>query len=273
MNLARTLRKTLVFFRRDLAIARSYRGAFFYELLEALFGVATYYYLSRFVQSVELSRVLPSGVDYFAFALVGVAFYDYLTVSFDVFENNLQEARQNGTLEALLVTETSLATQLAGSCIYPFALLALRTVVYLAWGMTLFGFPVAAANWPGALVVLLISIAAFAPLGVLSAAHLLLFKRGSPVRWVFLGVAGLVSGMVYPVTVLPDWLQSVARFIPLTWSLEAMRAALLGGASFGALWPALQALLLFAAVLLPLSLVVFGWALRRTKITGTLTHF
>jgi len=273
MSLARTLGKILACFQRDLSIARSYRGAFIYELLEALFGVATYYYLSRFVQSDELSRLLPPGVDYFAFALVGVAFFDYMTVSFDMFENSLQEARQNGTLEALLVTETSLATQLAGNCIYPFALLAMRTVVYVGWGIVLFGFPVATANWLGALMVLAVSIASFAALGVLSAAHLLLFKRGTPVRWVFFGVAGLVSGMIYPVTILPNWLQAVARFIPMTWSLQGMRAALLEGASFAGLWPAIQVLLLFATVLLPVSLAVFAWALRRTKVTGTLTHF
>jgi len=273
MRPLRTLRKVLACFRRDLAIARSYRGAFVYEIMETLFGVATYYYLSRFVQSDELSRVLPAGGDYFAFALVGVAFYDYMTVSFDLFEDSLQQARQNGTLEALLVTETSLATQLAGACMYPFALLALRTVVYIGWGVLLFGFPVAEANWSGALLVLVVSIASFAALGVFSAAHLLLFKRGSPVRWLFLGVAGLVSGMIYPVSVLPDWLQIVARFIPVTWSLEAMRGALLEGAPFAALWPAIQILLLFAVVLLPLALGAFSWALRRTRITGTLTHF
>lgn len=273
MNLLRALRKVLACFERDLAIARSYRGAFVYELMEALFGVATYYYLSRFVQSEELSRALPAGGDYFAFALVGIAFYDYITVAFDVFEDSLQQARQDGTLEALLVTETNLATQLAGSCVYPFALLAMRTVVYIAWGVLLFGFPVAEANWLGAVLVLVVSIATFSGLGVLSAAHLLLFKKGTPVRWVFLGVAGLVSGMIYPVSVLPEWLQTVARFIPVTWSLEAMRGALLEGASFARLWPAIQVLLLFAAILLPLALGAFSWALRRTRITGTLTHF
>jgi ABC-2 type transport system permease protein len=273
MKLLRTLAKICACFARDLAIARSYRGAFAYELLEALFGVATYYYLSRFVQSDALDRVLPGGVDYFAFALVGVAFFDYLGVSFDVFELSLHDARQNGTLEALLVTETSLATLLAGACVYPFALMALRTVVYLAWGILLFGFPVTEANWLGALVVLVISIVAFTGLGVLSAAHLLLFKRGNPIRWVFLGVAGLVSGMIYPVSVLPDWLQAVARFVPVTWSLEAMRGALLEGASFADLAGPIRVLLLFALILLPLSLAVFAWALRRTKVTGTLTHF
>jgi hypothetical protein len=39
------------------------------------------------------------------------------------------------------------------------------------------------------------------------------------------------------------------------------------------LWPPLAALLIFATFLLPISFLVFSWALRRTKITGTLTHF
>jgi hypothetical protein len=31
--------------------------------------------------------------------------------------------------------------------------------------------------------------------------------------------------------------------------------------------------LIFAGILLPVSFAAFSWALRRTKITGTLTHF
>jgi len=51
-----------------------------------------------------------------------------------------------------------------------------------------------------------------------------------------------------------------------------MRHALLAGVSFAQLWPSVRALILFAVILLPLSGVIFAWALRRTKITGTLTH-
>jgi hypothetical protein len=51
-----------------------------------------------------------------------------------------------------------------------------------------------------------------------------------------------------------------------------MRQAVLAGADFGQLWPSVRALIIFAIVLLPLSSLVFAWALRRTKITGTLTH-
>jgi len=272
MNFARTLRKIAAFFWRDLAIARGYRGALVLETLEALFGVATFYYLSRFVESPELESALPAGSSYFAFALVGFAFFDYLSVSLGAFDASLEEAHQNRTLEALLVTQTPLPVILAGSAVYPFVTLALRTCVYLAWGALLFGFAPNSANWSGAIAILVASILSFAGLGILSAAYQILFKRGNPAKWVVLGVSGLVGGMMYPVTVLPAPLQWVARLIPVTYSLEGMRAALLAGASWGKLWPSVAALLLFAAVLLPLSFAVFAWALRRTKITGTLTH-
>src|SRR5215471_8182960 len=125
-----------------MAIARSYRMVFALEILEAFFGVATFYYLSRFVSTEQLSLSLPYGADYFAFALVGFAFLDYLTVSLNAFDTSIMEARQNGTLEAMLVTDTPLAIILGASAAYPFALLALRTVVYIAWGVLLFHFPI-----------------------------------------------------------------------------------------------------------------------------------
>jgi ABC-2 type transport system permease protein len=272
MSVARTLRKIGAFFRRDFSIARSYRTALVLETLEALFGVATFYYLSRFVESAELERALPAGSNYFAFALVGFAFFDYLGTSLNAFDASLEEARQNRTLEALLVTQTPLSVILAGSAVYPFVALALRTVVYLAFGALLFGFAPRSANWAGGVVILAVSIFAFAGLGILSASYQMLFKRGNPAKWIVVGIAGLVGGMMYPVSVLPRPLQTLARFIPITYSLEGMRAALLQGAGWGELWPSIAALLIFAALLIPVSFVVFAWALRRTKMNGTLTH-
>src|SRR5271163_266410 len=272
MNLARTLRKIAAFFARDFAIARGYRGALLLETLEALFGVATFYYLSRFVQSPQLSSELPAGTNYFAFALVGFAFFDYLSVALSAFDSSIEEARQNRTLEALLVTQTPLPIILAGSAVYPFVALAIRTCVYLAWGALLFGFAPRSANWPGAVAILLASILAFAGLGILSAGYSILFKRGNPAKWIVLGLSGLLGGMMYPVSVLPAPLQILARLIPVTYSLEGMRGALLAGAGWRELLPSIGALLLFAVTLIPLSFAVFAWALRRTKITGTLTH-
>ena len=265
-------REVWLFFWRDLLIARSYRTAFLLEAVEALFGAAMLYYVARFVASPALEHALPQAGGYFAFSLVGFVFVDYLSVSLDTFDRSLQEARDSGTLEHLLVTQTSLPVLVAGSAIYPFVATTVRIAIYILWGVLLFQFPLHAANWLGVFVMLVATLLAFSGLGIFSASYLLLFKRGNPAKWLLLGISSVTGGMLFPVTILPDWLQFVARLNPVTYALDGMRTALLGNSGFSPLLYPLAVLLGFAAVLLPCSILAFSWALRRTKMNGTLTH-
>jgi ABC-2 type transport system permease protein len=268
----RSLRDLLRFFERDLRIASTYRSPIVLELIEALFGAAMFYYVARFVDSPQLRQTLPQGTTYFAYSLVGFVFFDYLHAALDSFDRSLQEARDTGTLEPLLVTQVPLPVIIAGSAIYPFLVTTLRIAVYLGWGALLFGFPVRSANWFSVIAVLLATLLAFCGMGILSAAYLLLFKRGNPAKWLLLSVSSVAGGMLFPVSILPDWLQMVAHFNPVTYALDAMRAVLLDGASLFQVARPLSILLLISVVLLPSSMIAFSWALRRTKITGTLSH-
>jgi ABC-2 type transport system permease protein len=160
----------------------------------------------------------------------------------------------------------------AGSAIYPFLATTVRIAVYIAWAALLFHFPLRAANWLGVFAVLLATLLAFSGLGILSASYLLLFKRGNPAKWFVLGISSVAGGMLFPVSILPNWLQLLARLNPVTYALDGMRTALLGNANFAALLYPLGVLLLFSVFLLPISVLTFSWALRRTKMNGTLTH-
>jgi ABC-2 type transport system permease protein len=268
----RMLRNLLLFFLRDLRIARTYRAPFVIEVFEALLSAATFYFVARFVDSPELRAALPQGTTYFTYSLVGFIFFDYLNASLGSFDRSLEEARDSGTLEPLLVTQVSLPVILVGSAVYPFVITTLRIAIYLAWSAALFHLPLRTANWLSVILVLGATILAFCGLGILSAAYLLLFKRGNPGKWLFLSVSGLIGGMLFPVSVLPGWLQFIAHLNPVTYALDAMRAALLDGAKVSQLLAPLSILLLFALILLPSALLGFSWALRRTKITGTLSH-
>ena len=268
----RILRDLFLFFLRDLRIARTYRSPFVLEVIEALFAAAMFFYVARFVDSPELRASLPQGKSYFAYALVGFVFFDYLSAAMDTFDQTLMEARDAGTLEPLLVTQVTLPVILVGSALYPFVSTTLRIAVYLGWGAVLFGFPLSAANWISVTMVIFATLLAFSALGIFSASYLLLFKRGNPAKWFILGISSVVGGMLFPITILPDWLQLIAHLNPITYALDAMRAALLDGANLFTIWRPLLVLILSAAVLLPLSMATFSWALRRTKINGTLTH-
>jgi ABC-2 type transport system permease protein len=265
-------REVWLFFWRDLLIASTYRTVFLLEAVEALFGAAMLYYVARFVDSPQLENTLPQAGGYFAFSLVGFIFIDYLNIALDTFDRSLQEARDSGTLEHLLVTQTTLPVLVAGSAIYPFVATTIRIAVYIAWAVLLFHFPLHAANWPGVVAMLAATLLAFSGLGILSASYLLLFKRGNPAKWFVIGISSVTGGMLFPVSILPGWLQFLAHLNPVTYALDGMRTALLAGANFPALLFPFCVLLMFAAVLLPASLLIFSWALRHTKRNGTLTH-
>ncbi|HTP68761.1 MAG TPA: ABC transporter permease [Dongiaceae bacterium] len=268
----RILRDLFLFVERDLRVASTYRSPFVIEIIEALFTAATFYYVARFVDSPQLRQTLPQGTSYFAYTLVGFIFFDYLHAAIDSFDHSLQEARDSGTLEPLLVTQVPLPVVMAGSSLYTFLATTVRIAVYLAWGTLLFGFPLRSANWLTVITVLGISLLAFSGLGILSAAYLLLFKRGNPSKWFVLSVSSVTGGMLFPVSILPGWLQFIAKLNPVTYALDATRSALLDGAGIIHVVRPLSILAAFALVLLPLSIACFSWALRRTKITGTLSH-
>src|SRR5882724_1292164 len=166
MNFFRNL---WLFFYRDFSIARTYRAVFVLEAIEALFGAAMFYYVARLVDSPQLQSALPQGGSYFAFSLVGFIFLDYFNAALDTFDRSIEEARLSGTLEHLLITQTSLPTMLAGSALYPFAATTLRIAVYLAWAGAVFSFPLHNANWLSVIVVLLATLLAFSGLGIFSA--------------------------------------------------------------------------------------------------------
>ena len=265
-------RELWLYFRRDLLIAKTYRSPFVMDVFQALFGATMFFYAARFVDSPQLRAALPQPGSYFAFALVGFVFFDYLSVAMDAFDLSLMEARDSGTLEHLLVTQTSLPMMLAGSAIYPFLITTVRIAIYLIWGAVLFQFPLGSANWVSVIAVLAASLLSFSGLGILSASYVLLFKRGNPGKWLLIGLWGIAGGMLFPIGILPDWLQVIAKLNPMTYALNAMRAALLGGAGLPQLLPAIELLLVFAILLLPFSMLIFSWTLKRIKSTGTLSH-
>ena len=67
----------------------------------------------------------------------------------------------------------------------------------------------------------------------------------------------VVSGVYYPVSVLPQWMQWLSTISPATYALRGMRHAILDGQDVGQLWGDLWPLLLIGAIAVPLGLEIF----------------
>ncbi|OPY57984.1 MAG: ABC-2 type transporter [Pelotomaculum sp. PtaU1.Bin035] len=129
------------------------------------------------------------------------------------------------------------------------------------------------ANIGGALLVLSLSIISFAVPGLLAACFVLVYHRGNPVNWVLNSISWLLSGTLYPVSVLPGWLQNISVFLPLTHSLQAIRLTFLQGASIKDVACNLLALMVFSAVMLPAAVILFYIAIKKIRQEGSVSHY
>jgi ABC-2 type transport system permease protein len=95
-------------------------------------------------------------------------------------------------------------------------------------------------------------------------------EKGQQVTYIVSALLLLVSGVYYPVNVLPDWMQKLAAVSPVTYGLEGTRAALRDGAGVGELWGSIWPLLVMGVVFVPLGIWVFHLGERYAKRTGKL---
>ena len=80
----------------------------------------------------------------------------------------------------------------------------------------------------------------------------------------------MVSGVYYPTSVLPQWMQWLSTISPATYALRGIRAAILDGAGVQALWGDIWPLILIGIVSIPLGLAVFRRGERYAKKHGKL---
>ena len=261
------------FLKRDLSQALSYRLSFLLQLGSIFFSVAIFYFLSKLLGGSVEPQLEAYGGDYFSFVLIGLAFTGFLGLSLSNFAESIREGQMLGTLEIMLLSPTRLSAILLSSSLWSYLLTTLRVVVYLLVGALIFGSSLSYANAPTALLVMVLSIASFSGIGILSAALVLLVKKGDPIAWLLGGASSLLAGVYYPVSVLPEWLEPLSRVLPLTYALDTMRLAMLQGYSIYELRFDLLALLGFTIVLTPLSFLIFRKAVKRAKKEGSLIQY
>jgi ABC-2 type transport system permease protein len=211
--------------------------------------------------------------------LVGVMLWGLLSVVFQEIANSITYERWEGTLEYTFMAPVSRLIHLAGVSLYATAYAVVRAGVIVAGLLLFVDLDLSRANWAGVVVVLAVSSAAFIGLGLM-AAVLPVFspERGAEATNIFQGILLLVSGVYYPVEVLPRWLQPLSVVSPATYALSASRKliGLGGGATQTAGAPLsscvyeLTVLTLMGVVMIPLGLYVFGLVERWAKRTGKL---
>ena len=174
------------------------------------FNLVTFYFLGHLVAGPTAGYLAAYGHGgYFPFVLMGLALASFQGVALTSISSAIQYGMYTGTLEAMLVTPTSLSTIIFASVLYQFVSALFSLLLYVAFGVLLFGVSLGKANLLSAVVMLGLALLAQLPIGIISAGFLLVFKRGNPLTPLVGSLSSLLGGVYFPLAVLPGWLQSV----------------------------------------------------------------
>ena len=272
-GIAHEVRASLAFVERNFYIVRRYWG---WELAFLLFSVTS----SMSVLYIGEAQMQAAGsqpgaqegrLDLVLYLGIGTVVWAYLRAVFANIGEMVAWERWEGTIEYTMMAPISRLTHMLGVSLFSVFYGLARSALLLAVLALFFHVDLSGANIPGAVTLLLAGSVSFIGFGIMAATLPLLFpERGEEMTFVISSILLLVSGVYYPISVLPGWMQKIAAVSPATYVLEGMRATILEGQPTSALGGYLLPILLLGVLTVPLGVAVFAWAERYAKRTGRL---
>ncbi|MFT4041282.1 MAG: ABC transporter permease [Thermomicrobiales bacterium] len=264
-------RASLAFVERNLYLVRRY---WHLELAFLIFNVASamsVLYIGKAQMEMGGGGNAEGQLDLVLFLGIGTVVWAYLRAVFANVGEMVAWERWEGTIEYTMMAPISRLAHMLGVSMFSIIYGLLRSALLLGVLSLFFSVDLSQANIPGATVILLAGSISFLGFGIMAAVLPLLFpERGEEMTFVISSILLLVSGIYYPISVLPGWMQPLATVSPATYVLEGMRAALLDGKSTQELVPFLWPILLIGALAVPVGIAIFNWGERYAKRTGRL---
>jgi ABC-2 type transport system permease protein len=203
--------------------------------------------------------------------LIGAVIWAYLGIVFEILTETVAWERWEGTIEYTFMAPLSRVVHLLGMGAFAVLYGVVRTALLFAVVALFFGLEFPQADFGAALLLLAVASVSFVGVGMVTAVLPLISpEKGAQLGFIAQGMLLVVSGVYYPVEVMPGWMQALATVSPATYALDGIRAAVLDGAGVGAVWHDLWPLLVMGVVAIPLGLAVFRAGERYAKRHGKL---
>jgi ABC-2 type transport system permease protein len=271
LNLGLEASAFIGFFERQKNLYKRY---WIWEIVWLVYSTVTVLsigYLASGLDAIGVAAVASSLASAQLYLLVGAVLWQYLSLVFFETAFAIVWERWEGTIEYTFMAPVRRVTHLLGCAGFALVYGILRTAIILVVTALAFRLDLSHADLGAAALVLAAATFPVLGLGILtSILPLLSPEKGEQMAFAVQGVLLLVSGVYYPLTVLPLWLRAIGDASPLTYTLEGIRGALIEHRSAADLVPTAGLLVGMGALLIAVGFLAFSAAERRAKRLGLL---
>ncbi len=211
--------------------------------------------------------------NYIPFIVIGAILNGYVLTSLYGVGESIRREAYRGTLDYLLSSPCNKAFILIGKALSESINSTMYAAIQFVVGIFLLGIEITIDIIMPVVLIILLLILGLYGISLMLAAVSLQFKQAHDLAHTLEYVFYVFTPVRYPLQSLPFWAQVLGKFLPLTYALIAVRSLMLLKQNVLAIYQEIFLLFIIDIAAILLGFYLFNWMEKRTKSSGTISHY
>jgi ABC-2 type transport system permease protein len=267
------INKYFAFLKKDLLSTISYKYSFFTGILFGLFSLIVTFAMASVFKAAIIPSAIPYGGDYLAFLITGAVIWQVVTFGLYSISSSIMVEMVAGTLEMIYVSRANILLSILGVSLFSLLRNTLLAVLTILLASAIFGIQFHFENLFLALIILLLTYTSMLGFGMAIGGITMVTKSSGRIVSILTLLMAVLSGVVIPVSLLPEWARHLSSVVPITYALDGLRNVLLLGSGFEKVQEAILLLALISLIVLPLGYLAFLTCQKIARKQGSLGQF
>lgn len=203
-----------------------------------------------------IEGLVPGNPSYFEFMAPGIMAMVVMTAVLTGLAASISGEKAQGTLDGILIAPISRVSIILGKAFSQSIRGLIQGAIVLLLAFFLFGVTVQ-GNLLLVLLLLLLGIFSFVGLGILISAIATQQETATQILFMLQMPMLFLSGVFFPILLMPQIMQKIAYCLPLTYAIGALRKVMVLGSGVGAIQMEIWALLLIGIITTAIAVPVF----------------
>lgn len=198
------------------------------------------------------------GLTQFDYTFAGLIGFTILSMGVFGLANSMPNEKARGTYRRLRASSLSKSQLIIATGLYNVIIGTCSVALMFVIGMLMFGFTMH-GDWLATIVVILLSLVMMSGFGLAIGSWAQNDKQAAPLSNLVSFPMMFLSGVFFPRFLMPEWLQGVTTYVPLTPIVDSLRQIMTEGKTLVDVAPLIGLIVVWMIIVYTLAIRVFRW--------------